>query len=68
MSVARAYRRRGLGRRLLFALLAQAWQRGYRQLVLETTASWTDAIAFYRSHDFRPVAESDADLHFVLDL
>lgn len=68
MSVAREKRRHGIGRLLLDALLAAARQRGYRRIVLETTATWEDATAFYRRAGFRPVAERDGDLHFVLEL
>lgn len=68
MSVARSHRRHGIGRRLLQALLQRARALGYCQLVLETTATWVDAIAFYQAHDFHPIAERDGDLHFVRDL
>lgn len=68
MSVARARRRRGVGRQMLYALIEWARVLGYQRLVLETTATWADAIAFYRAHGFRPVGERDGDAHFVLDL
>lgn len=68
MSVARARRRQGIGRLLLDALLAAARARGYQRIVLETTATWEDTIAFYGRAGFRPVAERDGDLHFVLEL
>jgi GNAT superfamily N-acetyltransferase len=68
MSAAREKRRQGIGRLLLDALLAAARQRGYRRIVLETTATWEDAIAFYRRAGFEPVAERHGDLHFVLAL
>lgn len=68
MSVARSRRRQGLGRRMLYALCERARAVGYRQLVLETTATWADAIAFYRAHGFRPLGERAGDMHFVLEL
>ncbi|MDT8304964.1 MAG: GNAT family N-acetyltransferase [Anaerolineae bacterium] len=68
MSVAREKRRQGIGRLLLAALLAAARERGYQRIVLETTATWEDAIAFYRRAGFGPVGERDGDLHFVLEL
>ena len=68
MSVAREMRRRGIGRAILEALLATAHARGCRQVVLETTATWQEAIAFYERHGFRRVAVRDGDVHFVLDL
>ena len=68
MSVSRSHRRRRLGRQLLQVLLERAHALGYHRLVLETTGTWADAIAFYQAHGFRPVAARDGDLHFVLDL
>ena len=68
MSVARRLRRQGVGRQLLQALLVEARARGYRRLVLETTATWEDAVAFYRRQGFRPVGERSGDLHLELEL
>ncbi len=42
-------RRRGIGRLLMQTLERAAWQAGYRQLWLETHATWKDAVALYRS-------------------
>lgn len=52
MSVARAARGRGIGRRLLRALYAFAQQRGYRRLELEVFATNGPAIALYEGEDF----------------
>lgn len=68
MSVARSRRRHGIGRQLLQGLLDRARALGYCRLVLETTSTWVDAIAFYQAHGFQPVAERNGDLHFVLDI
>jgi GNAT superfamily N-acetyltransferase len=68
MSVARKQRRQGVGRRLLQALLAAARARGYRRVVLETTATWQDAVAFYSEQGFRPVAVRNGEMHFAYDL
>ena len=65
MSVARGWRRQGIGRQVLQALLAAARERDYRQVVLETTATWTGAIGFYERMGFRPVGEVAGELHFV---
>jgi GNAT superfamily N-acetyltransferase len=65
MSVDRAYRRQGIGRAILQALTAEARRRGYCRLVLETTATWTEAIAFYQAQGYRPVGEQLGDLHFI---
>ena len=68
MSVARDVRRRGVGRRMLQALLEAARIRGYGKIVLETTATWADAIAFYRREGFRPLGIRDGDMHFEKEL
>lgn len=68
MSVARDVRRRGVGRRMLQALLEAARIRGYGKIVLETTATWADAIAFYRREGFRPLGIRDGDVHFEKEL
>ena len=47
MSVARAYRRTGLGRRLIEDLVATARSWVMSRVVLETSAHWTDALEFY---------------------
>lgn len=68
VSVARAHRRRGIGARILQALLDEARARGYHTLVLETTETWDDAIAFYLRHGFRIVARRHGDVHFAMAL
>lgn len=47
MSVAPAYRRTGLGRRLVGVLVEQARSWGMDRVVLETSAHWTDVVEFY---------------------
>jgi GNAT superfamily N-acetyltransferase len=64
MSVARGRRRSGIGSGVLDALLAHARRLGYRTIVLETTATWDDAIAFYLRHGFCIVDHCDGDTHF----
>ena len=70
MAVRRELRRTGIGREILRALVKLAIQRGYDQLVLETTADWVDAIAFYQSQGFvfEGVSESEYDVNFRLSL
>jgi GNAT superfamily N-acetyltransferase len=47
MSVAATYRRSGLGRKLVDALIATARSWGMKRIVLETTADWTEVVEFY---------------------
>ena len=47
MSVARANRRKGIGRAILEALLNHARARNFRRVILTTNESWEDAIGFY---------------------
>lgn len=67
MSVAAARRRQGIGSLILRRLLAAARAAGYRQVTLETTSTWHDAIAFYQRHGFRQIGTWDGDTHFILD-
>lgn len=68
MSVAAGWRRQGVGQQLLQALLAWASPAGYTRIVLETTATWADAVNFYLGNGFRPVAVQDGDMQFSRDL
>lgn len=66
MSVDMRERRRGYGRSLLHALLEKAQELGYTQVVLETTATWADAIQFYEANGFHRTHEADGDVHLIL--
>ncbi|MCK4412147.1 MAG: ribosomal protein S18-alanine N-acetyltransferase [Candidatus Eisenbacteria sp.] len=55
LAVAPAYRRRGLGRRFLEAILAEAERRGAREIHLEVRDSNAAALALYRRIGFRIV-------------
>ncbi len=55
--VEKAYRRLGVGRALLDALLQKAREAGYRALVLWTASPLTDAIRHYEGLGFRRVEE-----------
>ena len=68
MSVDMRERRKGYGRVLLHALLETAQELGYIQVVLETTATWADAIQFYEANGFQPTHKTDGDIHFILAL
>ena len=68
MSVARPLRRQGVGRQMLAELCCRAYQRGFSQVILETTATWQNAIAFYQAFGFQISHYADGDVYFALDL
>jgi adenylate cyclase class IV/GNAT superfamily N-acetyltransferase len=68
MSVARNRRRSGIGRAILNQLRQAAVDQGYGCIVLETTATWHDAVAFYIRNGFAPTHVSEGDIHFTLEL
>lgn len=68
MSVAAGRRRQGIGKLILQHLIEQAQARGYRQIILETTATWHEVIEFYQRCGFRFTHYRDGDVYFVLDL
>ena len=68
MSVARDLRRRGVGRMILTRLVEQARRDGLRRVVLETTATWQEVIAFYLDCGFRITHTAAGDVYFALEL
>lgn len=68
MSVSKVMRRRGIGRLILDALCKQAFQEGYKKVVLETTETWQDEILFYEQYGFQITHYADGDVYFMLDL
>jgi len=68
MSVAAEMRRRGVASALLQTLIAKARTLGIRQLVLETTETWQDAIAFYKKFGFKETHHLNGDVYFRLEL
>lgn len=68
MSVDRGCRRAGIGRRILSRLIEHARAQGSRRIVLETTDTWNDAIAFYLRCGFHITGRGDGEIHFSLDL
>ena len=72
MSVATEYRRQGIGREILERLCQEAKESGIQRIVLETSSTWSDAIAFYKRYGFRVTHHHDGqfggEVHFALDL
>jgi GNAT superfamily N-acetyltransferase len=58
MRIAPEWQRRGIGSRLVDAVLAWVRDRGYTHVVLETTAGQAAAIALYRRHGFEEITRS----------
>jgi putative acetyltransferase len=54
MYLHRAYRGRGLGRRLLEDALANARRLGFARMTLETASVLKEAIRLYESYGFTP--------------
>lgn len=68
MSIAPQLRRQGLGFLILDSLCMRAKEKGYRQVVLETTSTWKGVIAFYLRYGFKITGERDGDTYFELTL
>ncbi|NWF79438.1 MAG: GNAT family N-acetyltransferase [Chloroflexi bacterium] len=68
MSVAGDLRRHGIGRAVLQTLCVRAQTAGLTRIVLETTATWDDAIRFYLRYGFQMTHAKDGDVYFALDL
>lgn len=61
MSVATSWRGTGVGRQVLDALIERALAWGVQRLVLETTAGWSDTVAFYERCGFRITHHTDGE-------
>jgi putative acetyltransferase len=68
MSVAADCRRRGIGNTILNALVTHARQTGFRRVILETTDTWQEVIAFYLLFGFHITHYQDGDVYFELVL
>ena len=73
MSVATDIRRCGLGSLILSHLCGEGRALGYSQIILETTATWTEVIEFYKRFGFRITHEVEDgeyghEVYFALDL
>ena len=72
MYLHRAYRGKGLGRRLLEDALARARQSGFRRITLETASVLKEAIRLYERYGFKPFQPDHlscrCDQAYALDL
>jgi len=66
--VANRMRRKGIGRMILDHLCDYARSIGCRQVILETTETWQEVIAFYERCRFQITHHQDGDVYFKLDL
>ena len=64
MSVKKETRRQGIGPLILHHLQLAAKQRQFHKIVLETTQTWTEVVAFYQANGFRIISHRDGDTHF----
>jgi ribosomal protein S18 acetylase RimI-like enzyme len=68
MSTATTSRRMGVASAILQQLLEHARAVGAQEVVLETTSSWSSAVAFYTKHGFARTREHGGDTHFIQHL
>jgi len=68
MYVLKKFRRSGIGKRILNQLVDTARNLGCKQIILETTETWEDVIAFYLDYGFRITHYEDGDVYFILNL
>lgn len=68
MAVDNSFRRTGIGTQILNHLISVAKQRGFREVVLETTDNWEDAINFYKKNGFIAVQHREGNIHFSMKL
>lgn len=64
MSVKKENRRQGIGQLILHHLQLAAKQRQFHKIVLETTQTWTEVVAFYQANGFRIIGHHHGDTHF----
>ncbi len=68
MSVANDMRQKGIGSAILSSLCARAATLGLRRILLETTETWDEVVAFYERFGFRQTHRQAGDIYFALDL
>lgn len=68
MSVKKDLRRQGIGQQILSELCKIAAEKGYAEVILETTETWQDVIDFYLSYGFEITHYQDGDAYFRKEL
>lgn len=68
VSVVGAYRRQGIARAIVDALLVEARAYGLNSVWMETNDDWLDAIALYLSAGFRPFDRHDGCIFMRAEL
>lgn len=68
MSVDSGKRRQGVGSVILEHLIYEARQKGIKTIILETTETWEEVIAFYLRNGFHITHYQGGDVYFSLDL
>ncbi len=68
MSVRPDVRRQGIGGLILERLIGRARSLGCTKVILETTATWHEVIAFYLQNGFYITHRSGGDVYFALEL
>ncbi len=64
MSVKKAWRGQHVGKQILTALLDAARERNLLHIILETTETWTEVVAFYQRNGFEITHYLDGDVYF----
>ncbi|MGD8806890.1 MAG: GNAT family N-acetyltransferase [Chloroflexota bacterium] len=68
ISVARGYRRLGIGAMIVNQLVELARERHFKRLVVETNFDWLEAIALYRNCGFQQYDRDEESVHMDLIL
>jgi ribosomal protein S18 acetylase RimI-like enzyme len=64
MSVSKEKRRQGIGQQILHHLQLAAQQCHFSKIVLETTQTWTEVVAFYQVNGFQIIGNKNGNTHF----
>lgn len=68
MTVAAEHRRQGIGRFILQELVLRARHAGFQSVILETTQTWQEVIAFYVQCGFHITHYQSGDVYFAMEL